>query len=138
MLSAAPAHAAGLTQTQIDAILGLLRSFDADAATVAKVEGALTGNPVTGTPNLGNSTSVGSASCVALTRTLYRGMSDTTAGGEILKLQKFLGIAGANGYFGPATESALQLWQAARGIAGAGTSGFGVVGPKTRAAMACY
>ncbi|MBI4692017.1 MAG: peptidoglycan-binding protein [Candidatus Terrybacteria bacterium] len=40
------AQAAGLTQIQIDAILGLLRSFGADAATVSNVQSALTGAPV--------------------------------------------------------------------------------------------
>lgn len=133
-----PAEAAGLTSAQVQAILGLLQSFGADASVIANVTAALGGTPApSSAPNLGNSTSVNSASCVALARTLYRGVSDTTAGGEVLKLQQFLGIEGANGYFGAMTEAAVQKWQVARGLASPGASGYGVVGPKTRAAMAC-
>ncbi|MEK7631110.1 MAG: PKD domain-containing protein [Patescibacteria group bacterium] len=44
------ASAAGLTQQQIDAILGLLRSFGADTTVVANVESALTGKTVPAVP----------------------------------------------------------------------------------------
>lgn len=51
ILAAAPgfisqAQAAGLTQSQIDAIIGLLQSFGADQTTINNVNSALTGAPV--------------------------------------------------------------------------------------------
>ena len=47
---ASVASAAGLTQQQIDAVLGLLRAFGADATVVANVESALTGQTVPTAP----------------------------------------------------------------------------------------
>lgn len=80
--------------------------------------------------------------CVALSRTLARGARGT----DVSSLQGFLIAQGSlaadsrTGYFGLRTEAAVQHWQAAHGIITAGTpetTGYGVVGPKTRAAMAC-
>ena len=56
MLLPLGAQAAALTQTQIDAIVTLLQSFGADAATIANVQTSLSG----GTPT-GGGTSGGSA-----------------------------------------------------------------------------
>ena len=131
------AHAAGLTEAQVQAILGLLQSFGADANVIANVQVALGVPGSVGTPNLGNSTTVNSSSCVALTHTLTQGSTDASTGGDVTRLQQFLGVGGANGYFGPATLKALQAWQAGRGIASSGVTGYGTAGPKTRAAMAC-
>ncbi|MEK7631013.1 MAG: hypothetical protein AAB417_03240 [Patescibacteria group bacterium] len=47
---ASTASAAGLTQQQIDAILGLLRSFGAEASVVANAESSLTGGAPTTSP----------------------------------------------------------------------------------------
>lgn len=44
-LYAPKAHAAQLTETQVQAILGLLRSFGTDAATIQQTEAALRGTP---------------------------------------------------------------------------------------------
>jgi peptidoglycan hydrolase-like protein with peptidoglycan-binding domain len=79
--------------------------------------------------------------CLALSRTLGRGAT----GEDVTRLQEFLQKTGdlkeasTTGYFGPATEAALQRWQAAKGLVASGTpalTGFGAAGPKTRLALA--
>lgn len=82
-----------------------------------------------------------SQSCVSLNHTLALGSS----GADVSALQKFFGVAygnfpAATGYFGPTTEAAVKQWQKEHGIVSSGTpstTGWGVVGAKTRAAMAC-
>lgn len=78
--------------------------------------------------------------CLSLGRTLRLGMS----GEDVAKLQQLLIKAGllaegkATGYFGALTEAAVEKWQAAQGIVSSGdaaSTGFGVVGPKTRTAI---
>lgn len=82
-------------------------------------------------------------------------ISCTSLGGEVspgsrgdsaLQLQKFLISQGylssdsATGFYGPLTVAAVQMMQKARGVVSQGspdTTGFGSVGPKTRAAIAC-
>jgi len=89
-------------------------------------------------------TATGSAygPCPTLTRTLQRG----TSGSDVTSLQAFL--AGdsriypegtISGYFGPLTEAAVQRFQVRHAIVTSGspaTTGYGVVGPATRAAIA--
>jgi peptidoglycan hydrolase-like protein with peptidoglycan-binding domain len=84
--------------------------------------------------------------CVALTKNLYMGATDATTDGEVSKLQKFLKEAGdfthpeITGYYGPATEIAVQKWQTKMKIVTSGTpdtTGFGAVGPMTRTKMLC-
>lgn len=58
-------------------------------------------------------------------RTLRRGSS----GGDVEALQRLLGI-GADGKFGPGTESAVKAFQASRGLVADG-----IVGPKTWSAL---
>ena len=76
--------------------------------------------------------------CPSLSRNLSRGMK----GQDVLNLQVFLDQEGffygkPTGFFGPATEASVQEWQSAQGVIRTGTpeSGFGVVGPRTRAAI---
>lgn len=78
--------------------------------------------------------------CLSLGRTLSIGAE----GEDVQKLQEFLIRAGllqagkATGYFGALTEAAVKKWQAAEGIVSSGnaaTTGYGVVGPKTRSAI---
>ncbi len=135
------AHAAALTEAQISAILGLLTSFGADAATIANVNASLRGQAApnaSGGGSAGDSATPGASTgssgsaCVTLTANLYQGSS----GPEVSKLQTFLG-GSVTGYFGPATLGLVQSWQASHGVASAGVTGYGSVGPKTRAAMAC-
>ena len=124
---------AALTSAQIQAVLDLLSAFGADSATIANVNVALTGG--TQTP----------PSCPTLTSNLYLGLDDSDTDGEVTKLQRFLASNSAiypegliTGYFGPLTELAVKRWQAANGIVSSGTpdtTGYGVVGPNTRAAI---
>ncbi|MBI2610767.1 peptidoglycan-binding protein [Candidatus Kaiserbacteria bacterium] len=78
--------------------------------------------------------------CLSLGRTLLMGMR----GEDVQKLQEFLiavdllSEGNATGYFGALTEAAVKKWQAAQGIVSSGnaaSTGFGVVGPKTRVAI---
>ena len=85
--------------------------------------------------------------CVNLSYNMGADDTDANTNGEVTKLQRFLVSTGdlsmpwgaSYGYFGPATERAVQSWQSRNGIVSGGTpdtTGYGYVGPKTRAAMA--
>lgn len=125
LLALAPsAHAAALTQSQIDSIISLLQSFGADAATIANVQTSLSG----GTPAPSGTTS---GSC-AFTMDLHTGSS----GAQVTCLQQALIAAGyaipagATGYFGSQTQAAVSAWQTASGVSPAA----GYFGPISRAA----
>jgi len=124
-------QAAGLTETQIQAILGILNSFGADATIVANVNASLRGQA--------SSAQLSPSACLSLRYDLYADQTDSTTGGEVSKLQRFLGV-NPTGFFGPLTQEAVQRWQASRGIVSSGspdTTGYGYVGPRTRSAMSC-
>lgn len=106
---AAPAHAQ-LNSAQIQSILSLLQSFGADAATIANVNAALTGAPVT--PGAG-----AGAGCT-FTRALTIGATgaDVTCLQQALISMGFSIPAGATGYFGTQTQGAVSAWQAAHGV----------------------
>ncbi len=129
------ASAATLTQPQISAIVSLLQSFGADSATVARVQMTLSGTPTTPiTPP------TSSASCVNLSYNLDLGVTDSTTQGQVTALQQFLRISPTTGRFGSTTLQAVGKWQVDNGVVSSGTAtttGYGRVGPKTRAAMAC-
>lgn len=78
------------------------------------------------------------AALLSLTKTLTRG----NQGAEVARLQRLLALdpavypeAQVTGYFGPATQRAVQAFQMKHGIAKRGGVGFGVVGPATRAQL---
>src|SRR3989344_239955 len=119
----------GLTITQVEAILSLLSSFDADAATLASVRSVLYGQASTGT---------GTAEST-FARNLELGMS----GADVKALQVYLNTHGyvvsssgpgspgnETSKFGGATRAAVIKFQKANGI----TPAVGYFGPKTRAA----
>ena len=90
--------------------------------------------------------SVTPSASLALSFNLYLDLTDKETNGEISKLQRFLQAQGyfnypeITGYYGPATVQAVQRWQAARGVVSTGspdTTGYGYVGPKSRALLAC-
>jgi peptidoglycan hydrolase-like protein with peptidoglycan-binding domain len=90
------------------------------------------------------SASTAAYSCIELTRSMYLGSNDASTAGQVGKLQRFLQNTGhytygeVTGYFGPATQQAVQRWQSANGVVSNGTpdtTGFGLVGSKTRAEM---
>ncbi len=145
---AVPVHAASLTESQIQAIIGLVRSFGVDAVSVANVAAALRGTavsqPAASVPTM-SSPQDGCGFGLMLTQTLYASVSDATTGGQVTYLQKFLAADSliypeglVTGYFGPATEKAVQRWQGRNGVVTAGTpstTGFGLVGSLTRDAI---
>jgi len=124
--------ASGLSSTQVTAILNVLASFNADAATIAQVKAALEGKAVTG--------SVTSTAVSVFKSNLTTG----SLGSEVKALQQFLN---AHGYtvsatgagsvgnetatFGGATRAALIKYQKTKGI----TPAVGYLGAKTRAAI---
>lgn len=138
LATSAPVRAAALTSTQVSAIVSLLQSFGADAATIANVQASLTG----GTPS--TPTTGGSAMCNASVWT--RDLTDGSTGADVMALQKFLNMSAATqiaatgagspgletSYFGPATRAAVVKFQTANGI----TPAAGYVGPITRTAIA--
>jgi hypothetical protein len=138
----ATADAAALTQGQVDSIIGLLRSFGADQATINNVQASLTG----GTPTTPSTPSTGG---YVFTRNLKQG--DT--GADVMQLQKVLNSdaatrvaasgAGSPGMetssFGPATKVAVVKFQekyASVILTPVGLSkGTGTVGASTRAKL---
>lgn len=85
---------------------------------------------------------LGSGDCPKFTRTMQLG----SRGADVSELQEFLAQdptvypeALVTGYFGQLTVNAVQRWQAIHGVVTSGTpltTGYGVVGPKTRAEIA--
>ena len=130
---ATPAKSAsGLSVTQIQSILDVLASFDADAATIALVKASLEGTATTG--------SVTSTAVSVFKSNLTVG----SLGSEVKALQEYLNAkgytvatsgAGSPGNetttFGSLTKAALMKYQKAKGI----TPAAGYFGPKTRAAI---
>ena len=119
---AAPAHAA-LSAAQVQSILSLLQSFGADATTIANVNASLTGGtPVTG----------GASTACSFSRDLTIGATgaDVTCLQQALLGAGFSIPAGATGYFGTQTRSAVGSWQSTRNVAPA----VGYFGPISRAA----
>src|SRR3990167_7095903 len=129
MLSLAPvAHAATLTDAQVQSILSLLSSFGASSDTIANVQAALTGQPTTGGTTGGTTTSA----C-----TFTADLTICSTGAAVTCLQNALIAggysipAGATGYFGSQTRSAVSAWQTAAGV----TPTAGYFGAKSRAAF---
>jgi peptidoglycan hydrolase-like protein with peptidoglycan-binding domain len=121
---AARAQTVADLQAKLDALL-------AQVASLQKLQQTL--------PASGASTAA-AGMCPSLTRTLNRGMD----GADVRDLQVFLKARGlldadATGFFGPLTETAVRAFQKNEGIVSSGdaaSTGFGAVGPKTRARIA--
>ncbi len=120
------AQAAALTSGQVSAIVSLLQSFGADAATISNVQASLTGTAPVSVPT-------GSSSSHTFTKDLTVG----SKGAEVMALQNvlikggYLKITAATDAFGPMTKAAVIAWQKAAGISPAS----GLVGPKSRQAL---
>lgn len=146
--SAVPAHAAGLTSDQINAVISLLNSFGVEASVVANVQAVLNGHvpsKETGSNDQWSATATSTASgqftpsgqmgkmaCITLNRNLGIG----SRGDDVKSLQELLSedpedgfTAGATGFFGPLTAKALMHFQMNNGIA---STTDGSVGPLTR------
>ena len=71
--------------------------------------------------------------CVSIVRPLAVG----SIGNDVSALQTFLGVK-STGYFGPMTQTALTKWQISNHVTvSPRSSGAGIAGPKTRAALRC-
>ena len=129
--SATSAAASGLSATQVQAILDVLASFNADASVIANVRLSLGG------------TTAGSVTSVAV-RVFKANLMVGSLGSEVKMLQEFLNAkgytvaaSGAGSFgkettnFGPATRVALMRYQKEKGISPVS----GYFGPLTRAAV---
>lgn len=133
MLVFVPFITYGSTQTELYAQLQAL------LAQVAQLQAQL--NVVEGGSGTTTSSSNTTVACPALSRTLSLGDSGT----DVSALQQFLAADKAiypegivSGYFGSLTQVAVQRWQSVHGVVSSGsaaTTGFGLVGPKTRTAI---
>ncbi len=120
---AAPAHAAGLTSSQVSAIIGLLRSFGADSSVISNVQVAL-GGTATSESNqafchtFGNDLTVGSrgSDVSALNQALASSGIDISNNGasfdenvaaDVVTFQTKYGIR-QTGYVGPMTRAKLN------------------------------
>jgi hypothetical protein len=116
-LLAPKASASGLTEPQIQAVLGLLTSFNVDQATVSNVNAILHGTVPANT----NTSPV----ALSLTRTLSLG----SEGNDVSQLQQFLATSPSiypegkvTGYFGALTEAAVKRFQIKYSIVSSGTA----------------
>ncbi|MHB8710434.1 MAG: fibronectin type III domain-containing protein [Minisyncoccota bacterium] len=132
-------HPSGLTSAQIQAILSLLSSFGADSTTVVNIGAILTGTAVPTNPSTPSTTP---PSTLSIQHTLYFGLRS----GEVTTLQQKLTQLGLftiapTGFYGLLTQKAVQLFQTKYGIVSSGsplTTGYGSVGPKTRAKLNAF
>lgn len=136
MIFATTAHA--LTNEEILAQLDAL--YKAVATVQAQIQQLSPAVPPA-TPSTPTPPALGTA-CVRLASNVSLGMRDTKTGGSVYLLQQFLRSTGdytypeLTGYFGVATQSALQRFQTRAGIVSSGTAattGYGAAGPRTRA-----
>lgn len=124
---------AGLSTSQIQSILDVLASFNADASTIASVKVTLQG------------VTTGSVTSASVLHVFKSNLTVGSLGSEVKALQEFLNAhgytvatgssAGAPGYetttFGTATHAALMKYQRDKGI----TPSIGYFGARTRAAV---
>lgn len=64
-----------------------------------------------------------------------RGLVIGATGDDVRWVQELLNVKPLSGYFGPVTRAAVQKFQVEQGIAKSGNTGYGVVGPATRAKL---
>ena len=136
-LLAAPTLASADTltdlQARIDSLLAQIKTLQAQIGTTnsTPTSAAISASPVL---------------CLVIQSNLSLDGTDGATNGDVTKLQTFLAQDPSlypegriTGYFGPATERAVQRWQARNGIVSSGdadSTGYGFIGPRTRAALA--
>jgi len=141
---AAPTISRAATNAELlQQIASLLAQVQALQNQLQTVEGSGTAGPIHSTVGIttNTQTTFSNGSCISIAQNLKRGDS----GVEVSKLQTFLAQdksvypeGEVSGYYGALTEAAVQRWQASHGVVSSGTAattGYGAVGPKTRAAM---
>jgi len=119
-------------QAQAQALLAKVQQLQAQLATQ---------NAATATTPSGGGVTYDSSSCPLIGRSLTIGAS----GDDVTRLQQFLARDSAvypealvTGYYGSLTQAAVQRWQVKYNIVSSGTpetTGYGVVGPRTAAAI---
>lgn len=151
----------GLTEDQIGSVIDMLVAFEVEEGVIETVRAALEGKDVeivnedekeddeeennskktkgvSELPEAASDRAKQVHACLRITRVLRNGDFGT----EVEELQAYLQENGffeypeITGYFGSITEAAVQEYQAANGIVYSGSpdeSGYGLVGPKTRA-----
>ncbi len=130
-------------QVQLNSLLAQVQQVRAEiAAAGGSVGVSASQTSVPSTPSV--SSSISAPTCV-FSHVLTVGSTDATTGGEVTKLQQLLAADPStypegvvSGYFGPATERAIQHLQTAHSIVSSGTpatTGYGAVGSLTRAAL---
>ncbi|OHA44104.1 MAG: hypothetical protein A3G03_01520 [Candidatus Taylorbacteria bacterium RIFCSPLOWO2_12_FULL_44_15c] len=141
-----PIYASGLSSTQVNAIIALLQSFNADQSVIDKVKMSLSGAvKTTGSSVSGGTTGIGIAKGYVFAKSLKTGNTNT----DVKMLQLILNSssdtqisasgAGSPGnetnYYGSLTRKAVEKFQVKYGIAKSGEPGYGTVGPMTRAKL---
>jgi len=131
-----PLSAYAQSTNTLNALLAQVTALEQQISSLSGTVAATTSTNVTAPTS---QTSSSSASCPSLSRTLSFG----STGSDVSSLQLFFiseGLlqASATGYFGNLTQSAVANWQESNGVVSGGDSistGLGIVGPKTRAAI---
>ena len=96
--------------------------------------GGALGSAGSGYGSVSGSSAYTGGACPQIGRVLSIGIS----GSDVTSLQQFLGVTPSTGYYGTITQSQVEQWQAANNIISYGTpstTGYGVVGPRTAAAI---
>ncbi len=142
---ASSVQAASLTSIQVNAVTNLLQAFGADPATIASVQSVLEGTTASSTTMIPPSTGGVSMPSISGCATIPSNLQIGSSGEDVSRLQSFLSKDGniypqglVTGYFGTDTQEAVQRWQMLQGIVATGTpqsTGYGVVGPRTRSEM---
>jgi len=124
-----PSPAADQLRAQAQALLAKVQELQAQLAAQQ------------GAPSGAGGVTLDSSSCPLIGRSLKRGAS----GDDVKRLQQFLARDSsiypeglATGYYGALTEAAVKRWQVRYNIVSSGTpesTGYGVVGPRTAAAI---
>ncbi|MCR4325610.1 MAG: peptidoglycan-binding protein [Patescibacteria group bacterium] len=148
----APVFASALTnddtlQQKIEALRAQIAQLQEQIQSIIAASGDMPSddtpadNTATGSAGSPAGASQGTTACPIIYNSLYVG----SRGSEVSSLQKFLAGRGlltadlVTGYYGPLTESAVRNLQSQQGIVSSGTpdtTGWGVVGFRTRSAIA--
>jgi len=141
VVSTAPSSSS-LTQGQVDAIIDLLKAFDAEQSVIDNVMASLTGS--------GSSQVVVSSITTNVSSVFTKGLSRGESNSDIKRLQQLLNsdpdtvvastgvgsVGNETNYFGSLTEKAVQKFQMKYSVVSSPSDlGYGYVGPKTRAKL---